>query len=138
VAIATPGEYYAPDPVAIGRAHDLSRVGHGTIEVGTDPYAAVKGADVVYTDAWISVDDVESQHPVRRELLAPYRVNDDLMAEAAPSAVFLHALPAHRGEEVTSEVLDGPRSIVADQIAHGTPTAQAVLLALAEGRLEGR
>jgi ornithine carbamoyltransferase len=137
VAVATPPEYYEPDPEVVGVAHALARRTGGSVEVGYDPHLAVKGADIVYTDEWISMNCVESQHELRREIFAPYRVDERLMEEAAPQAVFMHALPAHRGEEVTSEVIDGPRSLVLQQVDSGLSAAQAVLFALVKGRLRG-
>jgi ornithine carbamoyltransferase len=138
VSVATPPEYFEPHPSIVGRAHDLARIGGGRIEIGFDPHAAVKGADVVYTDRWISIEDIESQHEPRRAVFASYRVDAALMAEATADAVFMHALPARRGDEVTGEVFDGRQSLVHDQLTHGTPMAQAVMLALTRGSLRGR
>jgi ornithine carbamoyltransferase len=83
----------------------------------SDPRKAIEGADVVYTDVWASMGQ-EHEADMRREVFAPYQVNDSLMARAAADAIFLHCLPAHRGEEVTSAVLDGPHSRVIPQAAN--------------------
>ena len=100
-----------------------------------DPFAAVQGAQVVYTDVWVSMgEDARRDALVRR--LEPYRVTPELMAAAAPQAVFMHCLPAHRGEEVMPEVIDGPQSLVFAQAANRLPTEQAVLYALTSGRWE--
>jgi ornithine carbamoyltransferase len=85
--------------------------------VESDMRKAVKGADIVYTDVWASMGQ-EQEADQRREVFAPFQVNDSLMARAGANAVFLHCLPAHRGEEVTSAVLDGPRSRVIPQAAN--------------------
>ncbi|WP_143591596.1 ornithine carbamoyltransferase [Thermoactinospora rubra] len=102
-----------------------------------DPFEAVKEADVVYTDVWMSMGDPEEERAARTAALEPYRVTPELMAAAAPHAVFMHCLPAHRGEEVTAEVMDGPASVVFRQAANRLPVAQAVLEALLTGKLAG-
>ncbi|HEY3524118.1 MAG TPA: ornithine carbamoyltransferase [Candidatus Limnocylindrales bacterium] len=94
----------------------------------TDPSEAVDGADAVYTDVWLSIGD--SDVDARRRVLAPYRVDAALMRRAASHAVALHCLPAHRGEEINADVLDGPRSLAWDQAANRLPVQQAVLAAL--------
>ena len=100
-----------------------------------DPVAAVQGAQVVYTDVWVSMgEDARRDELVRR--LEPYRVTPELMAAADPQAIFMHCLPAHRGEEVMPEVIDGPQSLVFAQAANRLPTEQAVLYALTSGRWE--
>jgi ornithine carbamoyltransferase len=97
-----------------------------------DPQKAVKGADVVYTDVWTSMGQ-EDEAEARRGVFAPYQVNHDLMAQANTDAIFLHCLPAHRGEEVTSEVLDGPRSQVIPQAANRLHFQMALLVWLLDG-----
>ncbi|MBW3578708.1 MAG: ornithine carbamoyltransferase [Actinobacteria bacterium] len=116
---------YAPDPGVVEQARTLG----GAVAVTDDPLAAVDGADVVYTDVWVSMGQGD-QVDQRRAAFAPYQVNADLFAKAAPRAVFLHCLPAHRGEEVTGEVLDGPASRVWDQAENRLHTQKALLLAL--------
>ena len=97
--------------------------------VVNDPAAAVRGADVVYTDVWTSMGE-ESEREQRLRDLAPFQVNAELMALAKRGAIFLHCLPAHRGEEVTAEVIDGPQSVVWQQAANRLPTEEALLLTL--------
>ena len=92
----------------------------------TDPVEAVRGADAVITDTWVSMGDEEAE--IRMELLAPYQVNRALMAEAAEDALFLHCLPAHRGEEVTAEIIDGPQSVVWDEAENRLHAQKAVAL----------
>jgi len=100
-----------------------------------DPVEAVRGADVVYTDVWISMGD-ESEHEARMQDLRPFRVDDALMAHASPEAVFMHCLPAHRGMEVAPDVIDGPHSIVWQQAENRLPTEEALLFALIKRRWE--
>jgi ornithine carbamoyltransferase len=102
------------------------------VEAMTDPRAAVRGARAVVTDAWISMADDPNES--RHNLLAPYQVNQRLMDHAAPDAVFLHCLPAHRGEEVSAEVMDGPQSVVFDE-AENRLHAQKGVLAWAFGAI---
>lgn len=97
-----------------------------------DPFEAVVGAHAVYTDVWVSMED--EPDPTRIAALAPYQVNTRLFAVARPDAVFMHCLPAHRGEEVTAEVIDGPRSVVWQQAENRLPTEEALLLALVARR----
>ena len=96
------------------------------ISVGDDPEAAVKGADCVVTDTWVSMGDRDGKH--RHNVLKRYQVNGSLMAKAKPDALFMHCLPAHRGEEVTDDVIDGPQSVVFDE-AENRLHAQKGLLA---------
>lgn len=98
----------------------------GKIEVMESPQAAVKGADCVITDTWVSMGDPDPEAQIA--MLAPYQVNEQLMALAAPEAIFLHCLPAHRGEEVTAEVIDGPQSKVFDEAENRLHVQKAVLL----------
>ncbi len=100
--------------------------------VTDDPFEAADDADVVSTDVWVSMGD-ESEARRRRRDLAAYVVTANLMRHASPNAVFMHCLPAHRGEEVMADVIDGPRSIVFRQAANRLPTEQALLWALCTG-----
>jgi ornithine carbamoyltransferase len=100
-----------------------------------DPAEAVAGADAVYTDVWVSMGE-EDERATRLEALRPYQVDERLMSIARPDAVFMHCLPAHRGEEVTAEVIDGPRSVVWQQAENRMPTEEALLLALIAQRWE--
>lgn len=118
--IATPKELAPPEDL-IARA----QADGGSIVVTDDPYEAVKGTDCVVTDCWVSMgdDDEASRH----NLLAPYQVNQRLMKEANPNALFMHCLPAHRGEEVTSEVMDGPNSVVFDEAENRLHAQKGIL-----------
>jgi ornithine carbamoyltransferase len=110
----------------------VTRAAGDAVRVVRDPREAVAGAQAVYTDVWVSTGD-EEERARRLSDLDAYRVDADLMALAADDAVFLHCLPAHRGEEVTADVVDGPRSAVWQQAANRLPTEQTVLYALATG-----
>ena len=92
-----------------------------------------RGADAVYTDVWVSMGD-EAERSERLRALRPYQVDERLLALAKPHAVFLHCLPAHRGEEVAAEVIDGPRSVVWQQAENRMPTEEALLYALVRRR----
>jgi ornithine carbamoyltransferase len=126
--IATPPDY-APAPGVLTEAKRVARETRAKIELFTDPREAVAGAQGVYTDAWTSMG-FEAEETVRSTVFTPYQVNRDLMALAAPGASFLHCLPAHRGSEVTAEVLDGAQSVVLDQSENRMYAQKAILQAL--------
>jgi ornithine carbamoyltransferase len=104
-----------------------------TVEEVADPREAVRGAEVVYTDAWYSMGQEDEQR-IRREAFAGWRVDDELLGAADPAAIFLHCLPAHRGDEATDEVLDGPRSRIWPQAQNRMHTARGLLSFLVEAR----
>jgi ornithine carbamoyltransferase len=117
--IACPADYH-PD------LHDLARAGNaGAVEVGHDPRAAAAGADVVLTDTWVSMGDID--HDARVEAFEPFQVDEALMALAHPEAIFLHCLPAHRGEEVVDSVIDGARSRVFEEAENRIHAQKSVL-----------
>jgi ornithine carbamoyltransferase len=95
------------------------------VNLTTDAFAAVDGADAVVTDCWVSMGDDDGEH--RHNLLSPYQVNAKLMAAARKDAIFMHCLPAHRGEEVTEEVMDGPQSVVFDEAENRLHAQKAIL-----------
>jgi ornithine carbamoyltransferase len=131
VAVATP-RGYGPHPDVIRTTIELAEAHGGSIHVLHDPRSAVADADAVYTDVWGSTgEDAERERRVRD--LQAYQVDDVLMRAAAPEAVFMHCLPAHRGLEVTAEVVDGPSSIVWEQAANRLPAEQATLHTLIGG-----
>jgi len=124
VHVASPAGYELPDHVV----NDVARVACDGAEVRrfSDPRRAVAGVDAIYTDVWTSMGE-EAEAQERRRIFAPYQVNADLMAAAAPHALFMHCLPAHRGEEVTSEVIDSSASVVFDQAENRLHTQKALL-----------
>jgi ornithine carbamoyltransferase len=123
--IATPQDYQ-PEPEVLADSKRVAKETRAKIELMTDPREAVAGAQGVYTDSWTSMG-FEAEENVRKAVFAPYQVNAELMALAAPDAVFMHCLPAHRGLEVTHEVLDGPQSVVLDQSENRMYVQKAIL-----------
>ena len=128
IRIATPAKY-APDADVLAASKRVATDTHAKIELFTDPHEAVSGVQAVYTDAWTSMG-FEAEERVRREVFKPFQVNSKLMGEAAPGAVFMHCLPAHRGAEVTDEVLDAPYSVVLQQSENRMYVQKAILHAL--------
>ena len=131
LAISTP-EGFEPKAEIVEAARANCRENGGCIELGHDVRAAASGADAIYTDVWASMGQ-EKEREERARIFAGYRVDRDLMALAAPRAIFLHCLPAHRGDEVTDEVIDGPQSRVWDQAENRWFTEQALLYMLISG-----
>ena len=131
ITVATPPGY-GPQPAVTRRATELAAAHGGTIHVMHDPLSAVIHADAVYTDVWVSMGE-DAEHDRRVRDLEGYQVNEALMRRAARGAVFMHCLPAHRGLEVTAEVIDGPSSLVWEQAANRLPTEQAVLHTITGG-----
>jgi len=125
VRIAAPAGYH-PDPAILAKAQLIAARTGGSAAVLDDPALAAKGADALATDVWVSMG--QENAPARRAALAPFQVNGDLLTLAAGDAIVLHCLPAHRGEEITAEVIDGPASVVWDQ-AENRLHAQKALLA---------
>jgi ornithine carbamoyltransferase len=130
VRVATPTGF-EPIPQVIGRAEEIARETGGSVEVTDDPKAAVEGADVLYTDVWASMGQ-EQEHAERVLVFTPYRLDSSAVARAAPDAIVMHCLPAHRSEEITDEVIDGPQSVVWDQAENRLHTQKALLLWLLE------
>ncbi len=127
IRVATPPGY-EPDAAIVEQARAYGQRNGGTVAIGSDPGAAVAGVDAVYTDVWTSMG-AEAEADERRARFGPYQVNAALLAHA-PGALVMHCLPAHRGEEITSDVLDGPHSVVLDQAENRLYVQQAVLLEL--------
>ncbi len=126
--IATPPNY-RPDPAIVSEARLAAKETKARIELLTDPAEAVSSAQAVYTDVWASMGQ-EQEAAEREKVFSHYQVNDELMAHALPDAVFMHCLPAHRGQEVTEAVLESPRSIVYDQAENRMHAQKALLLTL--------
>ncbi|MEI6649703.1 MAG: ornithine carbamoyltransferase [Actinomycetes bacterium] len=137
VVVGTPAGAYAPDPEAVAIAQKIAAKTGATVEVLHDPDVAAKDASVLYTDVWMSMGDPESERSEKLKALAPFAVTPELMALTAPDGIFLHCLPAHRGEEVSAEVIDGPRSYIWREAYHRRTTIQAILYHLVRGELEG-
>jgi ornithine carbamoyltransferase len=125
VRVAAPAGYH-PGPAIVARAEQIAAATGGSAAVLEDAALAAKGSDVLATDVWVSMGQADA--PERKAALAPYQINDELLAQAGLAAIVLHCLPAHRGEEITAAVLDGPASVVWDQ-AENRLHAQKALLA---------
>jgi ornithine carbamoyltransferase len=136
ISVATPYGL-EPHPEVVARARALAAQRGCRVQLALDPTDAVRDADAVVTDAWMSMHDPERARAVRAHVLERFRVDQALLAAAKAEVWFLHCLPAFRGQEVTSEVIDGPRSLVGEQAANLLPVAQALLSALLRGRLVG-
>jgi ornithine carbamoyltransferase len=132
LAISTP-EGFEPKAEIVASSRVVAASTGGAIELGHDVREAVRGADAVYTDVWASMGQ-EKEREDRARIFDGYRVDAALMAMAAPRAIFLHCLPAHRGDEVTDEVIDGPQTRVWDEAENRWYTEQALLYTLITGK----
>lgn len=112
-----------PDPAAVAFARSRG----SRVEITRDPFEAVAGADLVVTDTWVSMHDSQSTRERRHNMLRGYQVNEALMAAARPDALFMHCLPAHREEEVTNAVMDGPQSVIWDEAENRLHAQKAIL-----------
>lgn len=137
VIAATPEGQYSPAQRVIDIASNIASHHGGKVEVSHDPFAAAQGASVIYTDVWMSMGDPEEIRREKTRALAPFAVTEKIMAAAADDAIFMHCLPAHRGEEVSTEVIDGPQSVIWREAYHRRTTIQAILYHLTRGELKG-
>jgi len=127
LVICSPGSY-EPDEITLQNARNA---GFSNIEVLNDPIAAVKNADVIYTDVWASMGQ-EDEAESRREIFRPYQVNRRLLSAASRDALVMHCLPAHRGDEITDDVIEGPQSIVFDEAENRLHVQKAIMVKLAQ------
>jgi ornithine carbamoyltransferase len=137
VVAATPDGKWAPDAAVVARAKAIAAKSGATIEVTRDAEAAAKGASVLYTDVWMSMGDPEAERAEKMKALAPYAVTENLMKLTEKDSIFMHCLPAHRGEEVEASVIDGPKSVIWREAYHRRTTIQALLYHLTRGELKG-
>jgi ornithine carbamoyltransferase len=137
VVAATPDGKWAPDAAVVAKAKEIAAKSGATIEVTTDAEAAAKGASVLYTDVWMSMGDPEAERTEKMKALAPYAVTENLMSLTEKDSIFMHCLPAHRGEEVEAPVIDGPKSVIWREAYHRRTTIQALLYHLTRGELKG-
>ncbi len=137
VVVATPEGKWAPLENAIKSAKEIAAKTGAKLEILTDPEAAAKGASVLYTDVWMSMGDPEEVRSEKLKALAPFAITKNLMSLTASDSIFMHCLPAHRGEEVEAEVIDGPKSVIWREAFHRRTTIQAVLYHLVRGELTG-
>ena len=137
VVVATPTGSWAPDAHVVAEATKIAARTGGRIEVLNDPEVAAKDASVLYTDVWMSMGDPESERVEKMSALAPFAVTENLMSLTASDSIFMHCLPAHRGEEVESAVIDGPKSVIWREAFHRRTTIQSILYHTSRGELKG-
>jgi ornithine carbamoyltransferase len=137
VVVATPTGSWAPDAQVVAEATKIAARTGGRIEVLNDPEVAAKDASVLYTDVWMSMGDPESERAEKMSALAPFAVTENLMSLTATDSIFMHCLPAHRGEEVESAVIDGPKSVIWREAFHRRTTIQSILYHTSRGELKG-
>lgn len=137
VVAATPEGKWAPDAHVVARAEAIAQVSGGRVEILHDPEVAAKDASVLYTDVWMSMGDPETERKEKEKVLAPFAVTEKLMSMGAKDSIFMHCLPAHRGEEVEASVIDGPRSVIWREAFHRRTTIQAIIYHLVRGELNG-
>ena len=138
VVAATPEGKWAPDTEVVARAREIAKLTGAKIEVSHDPESAAKDASVLYTDVWMSMGDPEADRAEKMKVLKPFAVNSELMKLTTKDSIFMHCLPAHRGEEVSAEVIDGPSSVVWREALHRRTTIQSLLYHLVRGEIKGR
>ena len=136
IALGCPSGYQ-PDQHVVDLARVEAAKTGALVELSEDPFVAVKEADVVYADVWISMGR-EREQARRLRVLAPYQVNSRLVGKAKPDAIVMHCLPAHRGEEITAEVLDGRQSVIIDQAENRLHMQKAILTTLLREGTQGR
>lgn len=131
MSIACPNKYdYSPDPKVLKRAKQLAKKSGATLEITTHPSKAAEGAHVIYTDSWMSYRIPKNEKERRTRDLKKFQVNSNIMKVADPDAIFMHCLPATRGNEVTKSVIDGKQSVVFDQAENRMHMEKAILLKL--------
>lgn len=138
VVAATPEGKWAPDSKVVAQAKKIAQSTGAIIEVSHDPQSAAKDASVLYTDVWMSMGDPEADRVEKMKVLKPFAVNSELMKLTAKDSIFMHCLPAHRGEEVSADVIDGPSSVVWREALHRRTTIQSLLYHLVRGEIKGR
>jgi ornithine carbamoyltransferase len=137
VVAATPEGKWAPNPKVVEIAKKIAAKSGGKVEVVHDPESASKDASVLYTDVWMSMGDSESERDAKVLALSPFAVTENLFSLTNKDSIFMHCLPAHRGEEVEASVIDGPRSVIWREAYHRRTTIQSLLFHLTKGDLKG-
>ncbi len=137
VVAATPEGKWAPDEAVVAKAKEIAKKSGGSVELTNDPIAAAKDASVVYTDVWMSMGDPEAERNEKMKVLAPFTITESLMSHTSKDSIFMHCLPAHRGEEVDASVIDGEKSVIWREAFHRRTTIQALLYHLTRGELKG-
>ena len=137
VVAAIPSGKWAPNAKVVEIAKYIAAKSGGKVEVSHDPEAASKDASVLYTDVWMSMGDSESERDEKVLALSPFAVTENLFSLTNKDSIFMHCLPAHRGEEVEASVIDGPRSVIWREAYHRRTTIQSLLFHLTKGDLKG-
>jgi len=137
VVAATPAGKWSPNADVVAKAKEIAKKTGATIEVTNDPESAARDASALYTDVWMSMGDPEAERAEKIKVLAPFAVTESLMALTAKDSIFMHCLPAHRGEEVAASVIDGGKSVIWREAYHRRTTIQALLYHLTRGELKG-
>jgi ornithine carbamoyltransferase len=137
VVAATPDGKWAPDATVVAKAKEIAAKSGATIELTNDPEAAAQGASVLYTDVWMSMGDPEAERAEKIKALTPFAITEKLMSLTAKDSIFMHCLPAHRGEEVEASVIDGAKSVIWREAFHRRTTIQALLYHLIRGEIKG-
>ncbi|ASY26010.1 ornithine carbamoyltransferase [Candidatus Planktophila versatilis] len=137
VVTATPDGEWAPDAAVVTKAKEIAAKSGATIEVTNDPESAARGASVLYTDVWMSMGDPEAERAKKTKALEPFAITKELMSLTEKDSIFMHCLPAHRGEEVAGSVIDGPKSVIWREAFHRRTTIQALLYHLTRGEIKG-
>ena len=137
VVAATPEGKFAPDERVVEVAKNIAAQSGGRVEILHDPREAARDASVIYTDVWMSMGDSEALRAEKMKALAPFAVTVEMMSLTRKDSIFMHCLPAHRGEEVSAGVIDGPKSVIWREAFHRRTTIQALLYHLTRGELQG-
>jgi len=137
VVAATPDGKWAPDAAVVAKAKAIAAQSGATIEITNDPESAARDASVLYTVVWMSMGDPEAERAEKVKALTPFAITENLMSLTAKDSIFMHCLPAHRGEEVEAAVIDGPKSVIWREAFHRRTTIQALLYHLTRGEIKG-
>ena len=137
VVTATPDGEWAPDAAVVAKAKEIAAKSGARIEVTNDPESAASGASVLYTDVWMSMGDPEAERVKKTKALEHFAITEKLMSLTEKNSIFMHCLPAHRGEEVAGSVIDGPKSVIWREAFHRRTTIQALLYHLTRGEIKG-
>ena len=137
VVAATPDGKWAPDAAVVAKAKEIAAKSGATIELTNDPESAAQDASVLYTDVWMSMGDPEAERAEKIKALTPFAITEKLMSLTEKDSIFMHCLPAHRGEEVEASVIDGSKSVIWREAFHRRTTIQALLYHLTRGDIKG-
>jgi ornithine carbamoyltransferase len=137
VVAATPDGKWAPDATVVAKAKEIAAKSGATIELTNDPESAAQDASVLYTDVWMSMGDPEAERAEKIKALTPFAITEKLMSLTEKDSIFMHCLPAHRGEEVEASVIDGSKSVIWREAFHRRTTIQALLYHLTRGDIKG-